>query len=143
MSHSFPEFDRPPVAETDAPLAAWEQCLQSLLALHGLEDDWDGEGSRRPNEANVKTAIAWVNGMGPRGSLPFAPQVMPGTNGEVSLIWRRRGEYLEAEINEPGRFEWMRMREGLPAEFCANFGELPTADDWRVDGEAEPRTPSA
>ena len=94
----------------------------------------DGEGSRRPEAGNVDTALAWVNSWRPRNALPFAPQVMPGTNGEVSLIWRMEEEYLEAETTAPGRFEWMSIHKGHPAEFCTNQGELPARDDWTSEG---------
>jgi hypothetical protein len=138
--------------KTESQQDPWDNCLQSLLTLRDLDDDWDGEGSRRPNTHNVETAIAWVTCMRSQiGSAsvvekmpeamkqslpfrylvpPFAPEVMPGTDGEISLIWRTQEEYLEAEINEPGHFEWMSIKKGQQAKFCSNHGELPTKNDW-------------
>jgi hypothetical protein len=115
----------------EKPLDPWEQSLRKLLAMRDLRDDWDGEGSRPPSVGIVDTAINWVSYYKREQYPPtFAPQVMPGTNGEVSLVWRTAEEYLEAEITAPGHFEWMSIRKGHPAEFCVNRGELPMADDW-------------
>jgi hypothetical protein len=90
----------------------WEHCIRALSALYRLRDNWDGEGSAAPLPANVDNAIAWVQVARQSGQFPYAPQVVPGGNGELQLVWLLGNSYLEAEFADPQRIEWMSFNPG-------------------------------
>ena len=102
----------------------WSKCINALLRLRNLDDDWDGEGSPAPSTANVDRAIEWVQQL--RQASPDArlPQPVPGTDGEVVLVWHQGPYYLQAEICKPYRFEWMLTCPGRPAEQWVSGGEI-------------------
>ncbi len=42
----------------------WDQALNSVDHLRDLSDDWDGQGARAPEVANVNQAANWISEMG-------------------------------------------------------------------------------
>jgi hypothetical protein len=86
---------------------SWQQCLKELESLLGLRDDWDGEGSAAPEPANVRSAKRLLELAYQSGKFPSPPQIAPGGNGEVILVWREGDLYLEAELVTSGKVEWM------------------------------------
>ncbi len=98
-------------AATEAP---WDRILEALSRLRRLEHDWDGQGARACDPANVDQAVAWVIEMRRWRSAAPPTQVLPGTLGEVILEWRRESFHLAAEISTPGRLEWLLNLPGQP-----------------------------
>jgi hypothetical protein len=85
----------------------WDQSLSSVENLRGLEDDWDGQGARAPEVANLNQASAWINEMRHwRHALP-PTRVSPGTLGEVIFEWRGESFYLVAEVASPTQVDWL------------------------------------
>jgi len=94
----------------------WNQITADLLRLRQLEDDWDGQGASAPAPDNVESALEWVRQMRSFTQAIPPSQVVPGVTGEVLLVWQRESFFLEAEICQPGRVEWMLAVTGLPTK---------------------------
>jgi hypothetical protein len=92
----------------------WDQALNSVERLRGLADDWDGQGARAPEVANLDQAAAWISEMCQwRHALPPS-RVSPGTLGEVILDWRDESFHLVAEIDNSGQVDWLLNMPGQP-----------------------------
>jgi hypothetical protein len=78
--------------------------IDELLALRGLEDDWDGQGAASPDAAIVDTAL--VVALDFRSTaMPPAHRVVAGVNGTVFFEWYSPTKYLEIEVTAPGQGE--------------------------------------
>lgn len=85
----------------------WDQARNSVEKLRGLKDDWDGQGARAPEIANLDRAAAWVSDMRHwRRALP-PTRVSPGTLGEVIFEWRGESFHLIAEIANSTHVDWL------------------------------------
>lgn len=87
----------------------WQRTIGQLEDFFQIQDDWDGEGSSRPDPANVTTAIRWVEGAWAIG-FPPPTQVVPGGAGELQLVWLKGDLRVEADFAEPGKVEWLLTR---------------------------------
>jgi hypothetical protein len=111
--------------------ALWQKVYDSILDLARLQDDWDGEGSSRPDSANISTALRWAEEASAHAPPPT--QVVPGGAGELQLVWLWPDNdfRLEVEFAEPGKAEWMCScpgRESLHFETAvADFSAPSTA----------------
>lgn len=107
----------PEPESTPSPAATqlqWDRILGELDRCRGLQDDWDGQGSRAIDPANIEQAIDWVRDMRRwRRALP-PTRVLPGTLGEVILEWRQASFHLAAEIGSAGQVEWLLNLPGQP-----------------------------
>jgi hypothetical protein len=92
----------------------WQQVLDRVEKLRGLSDDWDGQGARAPEIANLDQTAAWICKMRHwRHALP-PTWVLPGTLGEVILEWRGESFHLIAEIANPMQVDWLLNVPGEP-----------------------------
>jgi hypothetical protein len=97
----------------------WKQCIAKLLSFLALEDDWNSAGAAAPAPMNVYSAVTWLHEIQQRSDLGWIiqpPQAVPGVNGEVLLVWQDPSCYLEVEINDPARLEWMLTSPGQPPQ---------------------------
>jgi hypothetical protein len=106
-----------PVAVDSQPSAMeirWDQSLSSVENLRRLSNDWDGQGARAPEVANLDQVSAWIQEMRHwRHALP-PTRVSPGTLGEVILEWRGESFYLVAEVANPTQVDWLLNAPGQP-----------------------------
>jgi hypothetical protein len=92
------------VERADCPARTWGDVIDELLALRGLEDDWDGQGAMSPDAAIVDTALAVALDF--RSTIvPPAARVVAGVNGTVFFEWFSPTKYLEIEVTTPGQAE--------------------------------------
>jgi hypothetical protein len=120
-----------PTLPSPAVETRWDGILADLRRLRCLEDDWDGQGARALDPANVDRAIAWVEDMR-RWHRALPPtHVLPGTLGEVVLEWRGDAFHLAAEISTPSQVEWLLNIPGQPIKQW----ETDTRCPWIVRGE--------
>jgi hypothetical protein len=111
--------------------AQWDRILADLRRLGRLEDDWDGQGARALDPANVDRALTWVEDMR-RWHRALPPtHVLPGTLGEVILEWRGEAFQLAAEISTPAQVEWLLNIPGQPIKQW----ETDARCSWIVRGE--------
>jgi hypothetical protein len=103
----------------------WDEVIDSLLRVRKLEDDWDGQGAVAPAVANVDSSIDWVRQMRRYTQAIPPSQVAPGVTGEVLLVWQEKSFYLEAEISEPDRVEWMLAVSGQPNKHWVTDRSVP------------------
>jgi hypothetical protein len=92
----------------------WDRVAEELLRIGGLEDDWDGQGARAPDPAVIHSAVEWAKSVRRCPCVLPAPQVVPGVDGEVLLVWQGESYYLEAEFSRPDQVEWMLSVPGQP-----------------------------
>jgi hypothetical protein len=88
----------------DGPARTWSDVIDELLALRGLEDDWDGQGAVAPDAALVDTALAVALDFRAT-TLPPADRAVAGVNGTVFFEWFSTTKYLEIEVTAPGQAE--------------------------------------
>jgi hypothetical protein len=117
--------------QPSAQEAQWDRILEELLRLGSLGDDWDGQGARALDPANVAQASAWVREMRRWHRAMSPTRVLPGTLGEVVLEWRGDAYYLAAEISTPSQVEWVLNVPGQPIKQWATDARGP----WIVRGE--------
>jgi hypothetical protein len=106
-----------PVAVPDQSTAIdnrWDHALNGVEKLRDLPGDWDGQGARAPDVANLDQASTWISAMRQwRHALP-PNRVSPGTLGEVILEWRGDSFHLVAEIATPTQVDWLLNVPGEP-----------------------------
>jgi len=111
----------------------WDQALNSVQKLHGLADDWDGQGARALEVPNLDQAAAWISEMRHwRHALP-PTRVAPGTLGEVILEWRGESFHLVAEIANPTQVDWLLNVPGQPMRQWQTDARCP----WIVRADQE------
>lgn len=82
----------------------WSDLIDDLLAIRGLEDDWDGQGAQAPSSALVDGAIRFAQEFQRKGIEP-ADRVLASVNGTVYFEWHRPGGYVEIEVTAPDTAE--------------------------------------
>jgi hypothetical protein len=82
-----------------------------LLAIRGLDDDWDGQGAEAPPPALVDAAITLAQTLEARGLTP-PHRVIAGVDGTVSFEWISCSDYLEIEVMSPDYAEYRFVRSG-------------------------------
>jgi hypothetical protein len=111
----------------------WDQALNSVAKLRDLADDWDGQGARAPEVANLDQTAAWITEMRRwRHALP-PNRVSPGTLGEVILEWRAESFHLVAEISNPTDVDWLLNVPGQPIRQWQTDARSP----WIVRADQE------
>ena len=90
----------------------WTERIDDLLAVRGLEDDWDGEGTAAPDPSLVDGAIALCQFLQSHG---FAPpdRVHASVNETVFLEWHTPIGYREIEVLSPMEAESRWLPTGL------------------------------
>ena len=101
--------DNPTAAELDIDVQ-WSELIDDLLALRGLEADWDGQGAEAPGPALVDGAIKLARRFQEEKQSP-ADRVTAGVNGTVFLGWHFPGGYRELEVFPPNEAEVRLVRD--------------------------------
>ena len=85
----------------------WRERIEDLLLTRGLSEDWDGLGAAAPRPEFVDGAIQLLRELQSENELPAPSRVCPSPIGTVLLEWQIGDTYLEAEIIDAFRAEWM------------------------------------
>jgi hypothetical protein len=80
----------------------WSDVMDELLGLHGLTDDWDGEGTPAPGPALVNAALRLAQQL-QRRNAPPPDRAHASVNGTVYLEWFTPSHYVEMEVVAPNR----------------------------------------
>jgi hypothetical protein len=91
----------------------WDQIIDDLLGMRGLQNDWDGMGAEAPASQLVDSSIRFAQTLR-RAGYRCPSRVGTGPNGTVLFEWQLGELYLEAEICAPRFAEWMQMVPGQP-----------------------------
>lgn len=103
----------------------WRQIERDVRGMRQLHDDWDGEGAEAPRRSVVDSVVNLLSQLRAEG-MPVPSRAVVSPGGSVVLEWQHAGGfYLEAEISEPYRVEWMQKRANGPAEHWANRWQAP------------------
>jgi len=92
----------------------WQRIINALHAMLSYRDDWDGLGSPAPDRDIVVGAIALMNRLMIQPDCPAPTRTAATPSGTVGVEWQSPTLYMEAEITEPGRSEWMAVPAGGP-----------------------------
>src|ERR1700682_6147498 len=91
LSPLMPDAEFPTRAVSPAISVRWDRIIDELLHLRSLQDDWDGQGCKVIDSANIDRTLSWVRDMR-RWQRALPPTgAIPGTSGEVVLEWRGEG----------------------------------------------------
>ncbi len=85
----------------------WAQCVDDLLAVRRLKDDWDGLGAQAPAGDLVDSAIDLLQILMNQDELPPPTRIVATPTGTVLFEWQMDCVYLEGEITEPYHADWM------------------------------------
>ena len=92
----------------------WSRCMDALLEIRQLEDDWDGLGAPAPEVALVDSARSLAQ-IWRQDRVTPPCRVVAGLTGTVLFEWQGAGgEYLEVEVTCPHHAEWVKMIPGVP-----------------------------
>lgn len=80
----------------------WGSLIDGLLSVRTLDDDWDGQGAVAPSPNLVDAAIRLAQFFQAAGVRP-ADFAIPGVNGTILFEWHDPVEYVEVEMDGPGR----------------------------------------
>jgi len=83
----------------------WDRAIQAVLALDGLEADWDGQGAVAPLPDLVREAAGLCRRLWDAGN-PGPSTVVATPAGSVLFTWDNGGVYREAEVAVDG-IKWM------------------------------------
>jgi len=82
--------------------------IQELEHILSFQDNWDGEGAEAPKAALVDSAIDLLGALQSQRTLTPPIRIAASPAGSIILEWQLEHDvYLEAEIIEPFRVEWM------------------------------------
>lgn len=93
----------------------WDAIVDELRRFCSLGDDWDGQGAEAPSPQLVDSTLVFAQTLR-RAGFPCPSRVGAGPNGTVLFEWQDENLYLEAEITQPGRAEWMWIVPGQPGQ---------------------------
>jgi hypothetical protein len=112
----------------DAVITAdgWMKRESDLKALRRYRDDWDGMGASAPSPYLVDAAVRVLKEIQQRlGDQSPPPSAVSGTPmGRIMIEWRLGNNYLEVEVVDPHRVEWMEESDGKFKEWSE------TIYDW-------------
>lgn len=100
------------------PSDGWKRCIDSLLAIRDLEDDWDGQGTPAPPPEVVDSATILAVLLRRHGIRPPTVTVQ-GLYGDVAFEWQWPDQTsLTLEVTEPASATLNRVsREGNVTEY--------------------------
>lgn len=110
-------------------LNAYDRVLGDLKLYKGLQDGWDGHGSRAPRQAAVMNAIAMLN-MLPMG-IP-TPKATISSAGNISLYWDDDRVYADIAFdgdNSPSLFV-TRKDNSMPDVFIESVSLSDVNGEW-------------
>ena len=82
---------------------------KQIQAFADLEDDWDGLGGKAPGPDTILWTLKLITFLS--DAIPFT-RAVPTPMGDILLEWQlSSGEYLEAEVLEGNRIEWMIQKK--------------------------------
>lgn len=80
---------------------AWMKCIDRLLAIRSLEDDWDGQGTPAPGQRLVESAIILAALLRQGGLRAPDHTVQTPAEGVVFDWWGLNHSLFEIEVSEP------------------------------------------
>lgn len=92
----------------------WDQIVHGLRDLVFLPTNWDGYGAEAPDPDLVDSACQLLATLRTMSALPVPSRILPTQDGGVLVEWQTPDRYLEAEIVDVGRVEWMFQSEDAP-----------------------------
>ena len=98
-----------------ADAGPWKTALSEIVAIHQLEDNWDGQGAQAPSQEVLDSAIGLACTLCAHEVEPPS-RVVPGPDGTVIFEWQDSdGSYTEIEIVGWLCAEVMQIEPGRPA----------------------------
>lgn len=110
---------RPPVVEWRSYAEAKIDAISKLS-----EDDWDDKGSPAISALTVKHALTVLYFLIKNVKLP-KPNIVPGYNGEIIILWARNGYETRIWIREDGKFKY--TEKTISSNKTVDFGWGPLA----------------
>jgi hypothetical protein len=127
---------------------AWVTVHRQFEALWYLQDGWDGDDARAPDDkllAGVSELLAELQD----GHAPAPSRILPILDGGILIEWTTPDRHLEIEIEEPYCGEIMDIREGAETEhylFCwrkTGPGNDAEFSQWADIGDCHPGASSS
>ena len=111
----------PPVLHPSCRSSAdgWKRCIDSLLAVRELKDDWDGQSTPAPPPDVVDSATVLAVLLRQHGVRPPTVTVQ-GVAGDVAFEWQWADQTsLTLEVAEPALASLTRVtREGVVTKYA-------------------------
>lgn len=79
------------------PSRRWGEQIHGLLAIHDLEEDWDGQGAEAPPASLIDGAVRLARRLRDRHVAPPG-RIIPGVAGTVFFEWSDLSGYAEIEV---------------------------------------------
>jgi hypothetical protein len=93
----------------------WKQRTDDLLRIRSIKHDWDGLGAEAPKSALVDSAIDLLKKLRSPDELGPPTRIVATPAGTVLFEWQYEDVYIEAEIVDAYRAEWMHKTLGQRA----------------------------
>lgn len=91
--------------------------IQELENILSFQNNWDGEGAEAPKAELVDSTIDLLGSLQSQRILPPPIRIAASPTGNIILEWQlEHSVYLEAEIVEPFRVEWMLEQPFHPTQ---------------------------
>ena len=100
-----------------ATLKKWQEREQDLARIRKLESDWDGLDSEGPNPAIMENADLFLRILKERSPASPPMRIVLSSDGTVAFEWVKDNYFIQAEIIDPVRVEWMFAAPGKDAKF--------------------------
>ncbi len=94
----------------------WKHCIDKLLEIRLLQNDWDGQDATAPSADLVDSAIILAVLLRQKGTSPPC-RTVPGVTGSVVFEWQWADQTtLELEVIEPYFADVFLLTAGQPAK---------------------------
>jgi len=110
----------------------WNEREKDLAKMRSFEADWDGFAAEAPNLCLIDKAEFFLRVL--RGRYPDNPpmRAVLSADGCVAFEWANDEKFVQAEIIDPKRVEWMFAMPGQDAQFSIEFLEVQSQEQaWQ------------
>lgn len=82
--------------------------FDSLYRILGYQDDWDGQGTRKPLLEIIRSAVRFTG----RHMADPPDRIVVTPSGDILMEWHEGDDYREAEFTNGVVAEWMEIKDG-------------------------------
>jgi hypothetical protein len=110
----------------------WNEREQDLAKMRSFENNWDGFDAVAPDFSLIDKADFFLRMLKERYPANPPMRAVLSADGSVAFEWAKDGKFVQAEIIDPSRVEWMFATPGQDTKFSIEFLDAETQEQaWQ------------